>query len=222
MRRRLAQILPRKAGEGDDAEHGGGGRHRFGLRDYADASRGEIEATAAPSTASGGPPPSLHGGGYARRISRAARSLVALGLLVTAAPAHAVEPEEMLKDPALEARARTVSTELRCLVCQNESIDESHAPLAHDIRVLVRQRLEAGDTNQQVVDYLVSRYGQFILLKPPFEPQTLLLWGTPLLVIVAGVTAIAFAARRRPARDPARPLSEVEQRKLDELLGPSV
>ena len=141
--------------------------------------------------------------------------------LALAAPAHAVEPEEMLKDPVLEARARTVSTELRCLVCQNESIDESHAPLAHDIRVLVRQRLEAGDTNKQVIDYLVGRYGQFILLKPPFEAQTLLLWGTPLLVIVAGGLAIAFAARRRPTRDPARPLSETERRKLDELLGPS-
>jgi cytochrome c-type biogenesis protein CcmH len=150
--------------------------------------------------------------------SLAGALLLALALV---APAHAVEPDEMLKDPALEARARTVSTELRCLVCQNESIDESHAPLAHDIRVLVRQRLEAGDTNQQVVDFLVSRYGQFILLKPPFEVQTLLLWGTPLLVLVAGGVAIAAAARRRPARDPARPLTDTERRKLDELVGPS-
>ena len=151
-----------------------------------------------------------------RRLVLALLCALALGGV-----ARAVEPDEILKDPALEARARTVSAELRCLVCQNESIDESHAPLAHDIRMLVRQRLEAGDTNQQVVDYLVSRYGQFILLKPPFELQTLLLWGTPLLVILAGGIAIAFAARRRPARDPARPLSEGEQRKLDELLGPS-
>ena len=143
---------------------------------------------------------------------------LALGL---AGAAHAVEPGEMLKDPALEARARQVSADLRCLVCQNESIDESHAPLAHDIRVLVRQRLEAGESNAQVRDYLVARYGQFILLKPPFEPQTLLLWGTPLLVLALGGIAMAFAARRRPTRDPARPLSESEQRRLDELLGRS-
>ena len=127
----------------------------------------------------------------------------------------------MLKDPALEVRARAVSAELRCLVCQNESIDESHAPLAHDIRMLVRQRLEAGDSNAQVRDYLVARYGEFILLKPPFEPQTLLLWGTPLLVLALGGIAVAFAARRKPTRDPARPLSDSEQRKLDELLGRS-
>ena len=143
----------------------------------------------------------------------------ALGLVLIA-PAHAVEPGEMLKDPALETRAREVSTGLRCLVCQNESIDESHADLARDIRLLVRQRLEAGDTNGQVKDYLVARYGQFILLKPPFETQTLLLWGTPFIVLVLGGIGIAFAARNRrmPARDPARPLSEAEQRRLDELL----
>ena len=218
--RGLADILPRTAGEGDHAKRGGGGSRRFNLYRFIAARRGKTAAAAAPSTASGGPPPPFHGGGSARLVSRAAMGLVVLGMLL-AAPAHAVEPDEILKDPALEARARTVSAELRCLVCQNESIDESHAPLAHDIRILVRQRLEAGDTNQQVVDYLVSRYGEFILLKPPFEVQTLLLWGTPLLVIVAGGIAIAFAARRRPARDPARPLSETEQRKLDELLGPS-
>ena len=135
-------------------------------------------------------------------------------------PAHAVEPGEMLKDPALETRARSVSEGLRCLVCQNESVDESHADLARDIRLLVRQRLLAGDTNAQVSDYLVARYGQFILLKPPLETQTLLLWGTPFIVLVLGGIGIAFAVRRRPAspRDPARPLSEAEQRRLDELL----
>ena len=172
------------------------------------------------------PNPSPQGGGESRGIAehvirQAAAGMLAFGLtLASAVPTHAVEPDEMLKDPALEARARTVSAELRCLVCQNESIDESHAPLAHDIRMLVRQRLEAGDSNQQVVDYLVARYGQFILLKPPFEAQTLLLWGTPLLVIVAGGIAIAVAARRRPTRDPARPLTDTERRKLEELVGP--
>ena len=170
------------------------------------------------------PDPSPQGGGGSRGVVAQALRQVAAGLCLAfalAAPAHAVEPDEMLKDPMLEARARTVSAELRCLVCQNESIDESHAPLAHDIRMLVRQRLEAGDSNQQVLDGLVARYGQFILLKPPFEPQTLLLWGAPLLVVVAGGLAIWFAARNRSTRDPARPLSETEQRKLDELLGPS-
>ena len=149
------------------------------------------------------------------------RLFASLALAVAlAAPAHAVEPGEMLKDPALEARARNVSEGLRCLVCQNESIDESHADLARDIRLLVRQRLLAGDSNGQIKDYLVARYGQFILLKPPFETQTLLLWGTPLIVLVLGSIGIAFATRGRKvlARDPARPLSEAEQRRLDELL----
>ena len=147
-------------------------------------------------------------------------SVALLLLLALAAPAHAVEPGEMLKSPALESRARDVSTGLRCLVCQNESIDESHADLARDIRLLVRQRLLAGDSNSQVSDYLVARYGQFILLKPPFETQTLLLWGTPVIVLVVGGIGIAFAVRGRkaPMRDPARPLSEAERMRLDELL----
>lgn len=151
-----------------------------------------------------------------RHLARALLLVLALG-----GTARAVEPGEMLQDPGLEARARTVSAGLRCLVCQNESIDDSNAALAHDIRVLVRQRLEAGDTDQQVRDYLVARYGQFILLRPPFEWQTLLLWGTPIVVLVAGGIAMAAAARRRPLRDPARPLSEAERRRLDELVGPS-
>ena len=144
---------------------------------------------------------------------------VALGIAF-AAPAYAVEPGEMLTNPALEHRARDVSSGLRCLVCQNESIDESHADLARDIRLLVRQRLLAGDTNGQVKDYLVARYGQFILLKPPLETQTLLLWGTPFIVLVLGGIGIAVAMRGRakPTRDPARPLSEAEHRRLDELL----
>jgi cytochrome c-type biogenesis protein CcmH len=107
---------------------------------------------------------------------------------------------------------------LRCLVCQNESIDDSHAALARDIRLLVRQRLQAGDTNAQVTDYLVSRYGQFILLRPPIEPATLLLWGTPLIVLLLGGGAMVFAARRRPTGDPARPLSDAERRRLDDVL----
>src|SRR6185312_13654868 len=97
-------------------------------------------------------------------------------LAALAAPAQAVTPDEMLKDPALEARARTLSQELRCMVCQNQSIDDSEAPLAHDLRVLVRERLSAGDTHKQVIDFLVSRYGEFVLLKPRFEWHTALLW----------------------------------------------
>ena len=154
------------------------------------------------------------------------RLFATLGLWIALAssglnPARAVEPGEMLKNPVLEAHARDVSSGLRCLVCQNESIDESHADLARDIRMLVRQRLLAGDSNSQVKDYLVARYGQFILLKPPLETQTLLLWGTPFIVLVLGGIGIAFALRGRkaPLRDPARPLSEAEQQRLNELLG---
>jgi cytochrome c-type biogenesis protein CcmH len=115
----------------------------------------------------------------------------------------AVEPSERLADPGLEARARAISAELRCLVCQNESIDESNAPLAHDLRLLVRRRLVAGDTDRQALDYIVARYGVFVLLDPPFAPTTWLLWlGPPALVLCAG-TALLLRARRRP--DPAMP-----------------
>ena len=148
-----------------------------------------------------------------------APALLAMALAGAAlAPAQAVEPDEILRNPALESRARTLSEGLRCLVCQNESIDDSHAELARDIRILVRQRLEAGDTNAEIRDYLVARYGTFILLRPPVEWQTLLLWGTPLIVIVFGGGAMLMAARRAPRNDPARPLSEAERRRLDDIL----
>ncbi len=140
-----------------------------------------------------------------------------LGVALTGG-ARAVEPDEILKDRPLEARARTISEGLRCLVCQNESIDDSHAALARDIRLLVRQRLVAGDTNAQVTNYLVSRYGQFILLRPPIEAATLLLWGTPLIVLLLGGGAMLLATRRRPLRDPARPLSEAERQRLEATL----
>src|SRR4249919_1008157 len=105
-------------------------------------------------------------------------ALIAL-LIVLAAPegARSVQPDEMLKDPALETRARDLSRELRCMVCQNQSIDDSEAPLARDLRLLVRERLTKGDSNQQVLNFLVSRYGEFVLLKPPFEKHALVLWG---------------------------------------------
>ncbi len=114
---------------------------------------------------------------------------------------RAVEPTERLTDPALEARARTLSTELRCLVCQNQSIDESNADLAHDLRVLLRQRLVAGDSDQKILDYIAARYGVFVLLDPPFAPVTWLLWLTPpLLVLGAGGLLLLRARRRRPDR----------------------
>jgi cytochrome c-type biogenesis protein CcmH len=105
-------------------------------------------------------------------------------------PARAVQPDEMLNDPVLESRARDLSRELRCMVCQNQSIDDSEAPLARDLRLLVRERLTNGDSDQQVIDYLVSRYGQFVLLKPPLEWHTLILWGLPPAVLIAGLIGL--------------------------------
>ncbi|HYZ39394.1 MAG TPA: cytochrome c-type biogenesis protein [Stellaceae bacterium] len=135
--------------------------------------------------------------------------------------ANAVEPSERLADPALETRARALSQELRCLVCQNQSIDESNANLAHDLRVLLRKRLAAGDTDQQVRDYIVSRYGQFVLLDPPFEPLTYLLWlGPPLFVFGGGGLLLVRARRRRPDRDLA-PLTEEERARAAVLLADS-
>ena len=131
----------------------------------------------------------------------------------------AVEPGEMLKDPKLEARARALSGELRCLVCQNESIDELRAELAHDIRMLVRQRIMAGESDKQILDFLVSRYGDFILLKPPLKPETMLLWGTPILLLICGGGAILLSLRRRvPAQKPVS-LSAGEEKKLAALVG---
>jgi len=146
--------------------------------------------------------------------------IVALFALLAPGAAFAVRPDEMLKDPALEARARHLSEELRCMVCQNQSIDDSEAPLAHDLRVLVRQRLEAGDTDPQVIDYLVSRYGDFVLLKPPFKLDTLLLWGLPPLALIAGLAAvIAMARRRSGVPQGPEPLSSEEREKVATLVG---
>ena len=149
------------------------------------------------------------------------RVILALALLAaaTGGAAHAVEPSERLADPALEARARVLSEELRCLVCQNQSIDESNADLAHDLRVLLRKRILAGDTDQQILDFIVARYGVFVLLDPPFAPATYLLWLTPpVLVLGAGAFLILRARRRRPEPE-LPPLTEAERRRAALLLG---
>ena len=145
-------------------------------------------------------------------------------LLTLLAPvaARAVTPDEMLKDPALEARARELSQELRCLVCQNQDIDDSAAPLAHDLRVLVRERLKAGDSDQQVLNFLVARYGEFVLLKPRFELHTLLLWGLPPLALIGGAIGMFVAMRRRKSHEVESPaLSPAEERRLATLVDPS-
>jgi cytochrome c-type biogenesis protein CcmH len=145
------------------------------------------------------------------------RIRLVLGLLLVATPAFAVLPSEQLADPRLEARARAISQELRCVVCQNQTIDDSDADLAHDLRVLLRQRLKAGDTDQQAIAYLVNRYGDYVLLKPPFEAQTLLLWLGPLLVLVAGGVGVGFYLKHRC--DIAQPaLTPDEEARLDRLL----
>ena len=149
-----------------------------------------------------------------RRLLAAAALLIAIG----GSLARAVEPSERLADPALEARARSLSKELRCLVCQNQSIDDSNADLAHDLRILLRQRLAAGDTDQQVLDYLVARYGTFVLLDPPFEPATYLLWLTPPLLVLTAGGVLLLRSRRRPAEPTSAPLSEEEQARAAALL----
>ena len=141
--------------------------------------------------------------------------LVALMLL--ARPALAVLPSEQLSDPALEARARAISTGLRCVVCQNQTIDDSDAELAHDLRVLLRQRLKGGDTDRQAVAYIVNRYGDYVLLKPPFQANTLLLWLGPLLALLAGGVGVGFYLKRRCDSAPVA-FSPEEQARLDRLL----
>jgi cytochrome c-type biogenesis protein CcmH len=148
---------------------------------------------------------------------------VALGLLFLltfALSAGAVEPRERLADPALEARARGISAQLRCLVCQNESIDESGADLAHDIRVLLRERLAAGDTDAQATQAIVDRYGAFVLLRPPVEPATYVLWFAPPGLVLLGLFGVALWLRRRSSDVAApAPLSADERQRLDGLLG---
>ena len=141
--------------------------------------------------------------------------------LAAPTPVFAVEPNEMLSSPVLEARARALSKALRCMVCQNESIDDSGAPLAHDLRVLVRDRIKAGDTDQQVLDFLVARYGEFVLLKPPLSWHTVALWGLPPTVLLFGAVIILLDLRRRravPVEEARASLSAAEQTRLAELV----
>jgi cytochrome c-type biogenesis protein CcmH len=141
-----------------------------------------------------------------------------LFLLAAITPALAVNPDEVLSEPKLEARARTLSAELRCMVCQNQSIDDSNADLAKDLRLLVRERLKAGDSDAEVLDYLVSRYGEFVLLKPRLSAHTVLLWGMPILLLLVGGLVLLRQALRRSRPAPVPPLSEDERARLDAIL----
>jgi cytochrome c-type biogenesis protein CcmH len=163
------------------------------------------------------------------RIMRVAYLLLIAFTLLTATllTALAVQPDEILTDPALEGRARTLSKELRCMVCQNQSIDDSDAPLARDLRLLVRERLKQGDSDRQVIDFLVARYGEFVLLKPRVALHTALLWFGPPALLCGGALALFVIARRRNRRDPdaqLKPeggdLTAAEQARLSELLKP--
>ncbi|GGE14526.1 cytochrome c-type biogenesis protein [Rhizobium anhuiense] len=146
------------------------------------------------------------------------RLLLAFALLLMAAPAFAVNPDEVLADPALEARARALSAELRCMVCQNQSIDDSNADLAKDLRLLVRERISDGDSDEAVLNYIVSRYGEFVLLKPRVGMKTVLLWGAPVLLVIAGGLSLLVFARNRAGKPTGSKLTADEQAKLSELL----
>ncbi|OCP24472.1 MULTISPECIES: cytochrome c-type biogenesis protein [unclassified Ensifer] len=140
--------------------------------------------------------------------------------LASLGPSFAVNPDEVLPDPALEARARAISAELRCMVCQNQSIDDSNAELAKDLRAMVRERLANGDSDEAVIDYVVSRYGEFVLLKPRFETKTMILWGMPVLLLLIGAVTLLVAALRRGRQARGTPLSDDEKEKLKKLLQP--
>jgi len=151
-------------------------------------------------------------------MQRVLAALLAL-VLIGCSAAHAVQPDEIMPDAAKEARARDLSRELRCMVCQNQSIDDSDAPLARDLRLLVRERITAGDSDTQVMDFLVARYGEFVLLKPRFEQRTLLLWLVPPLLLAGGGLALWIYARRRArAVDAVMALTPDEEARLTKLL----
>jgi len=158
-------------------------------------------------------------------MHRLLKLIVVLLALTAAVPAVAVQPDEVLADATLEARARALSKELRCMVCQNQSIDDSDAPLARDLRILVRERLQAGDSDQQVIDFLVARYGEFVLLKPRFSPHTALLWLGPATLLVIGGFGLFVLARRYQVRARSQrvipseaKLTPAEEARLAEIL----
>jgi cytochrome c-type biogenesis protein CcmH len=149
------------------------------------------------------------------------RLLIAVLALALSGPALAVQPDEILKDPALEARARALSQELRCMVCQNQSIDDSDAPLARDLRVLVRERLSAGDSDSQVIDFLVARYGEFVLLKPRMSLHTVLLWAAPFAVLLIAAFGFLAARRRAAVTADTAGLTPEEEARINALLDKS-
>jgi cytochrome c-type biogenesis protein CcmH len=152
-----------------------------------------------------------------RMMTRLGRFFAVLLLVGSVLPAFAVQPDEVLADPALETRARALSTELRCLICQSQSIDDSDATIARDLRILIRERLKAGDSDAAVKEYLVDRYGEYVLLKPAFAWHTLLLWGiAPLALILGAVLSFGLFRRRRAAAPTA--LSAEEERRIEALL----
>ena len=175
-------------------------------------------------------PGSSSGHGASSRLTRktipalrfAAAGMTAAVMLALAAPAFAVNPGEQLPDPAQESRARALGAELRCMVCQNQSIDDSDAPLAKDLRLLVRERVKAGDSDSQVLDFLTERYGEFVLLRPRFRGETLLLWLFAPAVLGIGLIGYLFwAFRSRRSAVAGEGLSEAERERLDALLSPA-
>ncbi len=155
---------------------------------------------------------------FRRMRQRAMLGAIAAVLMLAPLSARAVQPDEILADPKLEARARDLSAELRCMVCQNQSIDDSNAELARDLRVLVRERLNAGDSDARIRAYLVERYGDFILLKPPLKAETAVLWGAPFAILVVGGAAIFFSSRRRRTPVSGQTLSDGERTRLKTVL----
>lgn len=151
-----------------------------------------------------------------RPVRRLAAALAAA--LVLGGPVQAVQPDEVLPNAALEQRARDISAGLRCLVCQNQSIDDSDAPLARDLRVLVRERLVAGDGDAQVRDFVVARYGEFVLLSPPLNWRTILLWAAPFLILAFGLAWLGRKVRGMRSPASAGPLSEAERRRIEQLM----
>ena len=169
-----------------------------------------------------GPPSPRRGEDMRRTLSGLPRMLAGFlllfAVLVSAFPASAFNPDEVLKDPALEQRARNLTSQLRCMVCQNQSIDDSNAELARDLRVLVRERLVEGDSDKAVIDYVVSRYGEFVLLKPRLSLRTVLLWGAPIGLTLVGIFAVFVFSRRRATLEQPQKLSADEEERIRNLI----